>query len=104
MLHELLAKLAKSDQPVSKVLVKNDDTRVMAVGLKKDGVLKEHTTPVPTQLMVIKGHVLFRTEDKETPLNCYDHFEITPHEKHSVVALEDALFILILDFKANQPL
>ena len=96
MLKEIIEKLEVSDQPVIKVIYKSESTKIIAIGLKKGAVLAEHTAPSKTQLIVLKGEIDFNTATESGRYECFETYNIPLDVKHSVVAVQDAMFLLLL--------
>ena len=89
--------LKTSDRPVIKKLYSKHGTKLLAIGLREGVVLAEHTAPGKAQLMVIKGEIDFNTETESRRYDCFETYDIPLNVKHSVVAIEDAMFLLLLD-------
>lgn len=96
VLREVLNSAVQTDKPVLKPLVTTTDTKIIAIGLKKGVILKEHTAPSTAQLTVIKGKVNYITPNYEKLLECYDTHDIIFNEPHSLEAEEDSLCLLVL--------
>ena len=96
IIREILEALPASTKPVARPLHKGEGFKVMAIGLAAGIELKEHQTPVPAQLLVIKGSVVYRQNGADTALGLYDTHAIPPGVPHSVRALdEDSVFVLM---------
>jgi len=94
ILKEILSKIPKADNPIIKIIHKNDSFKVIGIGFKKGAILKEHLTALPAKLMVIQGEVVYREHDKTIVLQQFDEYEIPVNELHSVEANKDSLCIL----------
>lgn len=99
MLTELAKSLELSDQPVIKKILDENGTKVLAIGLKRGVELKEHVAPCKTKLLVIKGEIDFNTNLESRRYACYESYDIPINLKHSVVAWDDAIFLLFLNTK-----
>lgn len=97
MLKDLIEKLPNSDKPLTKVLLKNENTKVIAVGLKKGVVLNDHKAPGATKLIVVKGEVKYTTAHKEIMLRLFEEYDIPLDEIHRVEGLQDSLFLLLVN-------
>ncbi len=93
---ELAEKLKVSREPVVKKLHDSNGTKVIAIGLARGVELKEHVAPCTARLMVIKGEVDFNTATESRRYGCYESYDIPMNLKHSVVAWDDAIFLLFL--------
>ena len=95
IIKEILAELETKEHPIAKALFKREGFKVLALGFKKEMILKEHKANVPTKLVVLQGAVIYKSDVTMLTLNQYDEFEIPVNELHAVTALEDALCMLI---------
>ncbi len=89
------AEMETAIKPVAKLLRKSQDSKILVIGLRKDLVLKAHSTPVRTLLTVLEGSVEYHEEGKSIVLNQYEEHEIPIKIIHSLVALDDSLCLLI---------
>ncbi len=96
---ELAKSLKLSDQPVIKKILDENGTKVLAIGLKRGVELKEHVAPCKAKLLVIKGEIDFNTNFESRRYACYESYDIPINLKHSVVAWDDAIFLLFLNTK-----
>ena len=96
---ELAKSLKLSDQPVIKKILDENGTKVLAIGLKRGVELKEHVAPCKAKLLVIKGEIDFNTNLESRRYACYESYDIPVNLKHSVVAWDDAIFLLFLNTK-----
>ena len=94
MFKEILQKLENAANPVAQVVQNTSSSKVMVIAFKKGMILKEHKTDVPAKLLVIKGNVIYKEENKQNKLFLYDEQEIPVAVLHSVEALEDSLCLL----------
>ena len=81
--------------PVVKILKQGSGYKMMAIGLKKGAVLKEHKTAVPATLIVTEGNVLYNEHERSVDLKRDADFEIPVNVLHSLLALEDSICLLI---------
>ncbi|MGB7786781.1 MAG: hypothetical protein WBL27_11825 [Salinimicrobium sp.] len=95
ILKEVIAQTETAEKPVVKRLQEGKDFHILAIGLKENVVLKEHKTDIPAKLVVIKGQVVFKTDEAETTLGLYDEHVIQVGQLHAVEALKDSLFLVI---------
>ncbi|WP_255505984.1 hypothetical protein [Mesonia sp. K4-1] len=99
MMTELAKSLKLSDQPVIKKILDENGTKVLAIGLKRGVELTEHVAPCKAKLLVIKGEIDFNTNSESRRYACYESYDIPINLKHSVVAWDDAIFLLFLNTK-----
>ena len=95
IIKEILSLLETATQPVAKVIKKGESFKVLAIAFKKGMILKEHKTPIPADLTVLYGKIIYKERLNEKFLTEYENTEIAVNEIHSVEALEDSLCLLI---------
>ena len=104
MIEDIYSELEKNKGPLAKIYHKGKDFRMIALGLKKGIILKEHKSPSLKEnvdpknvlLIVVKGKVNYKSERRNVVLNTYDKLEIPNNELHSVEGLEDSISLLII--------
>ncbi len=80
----------------AKQLFNSVEGKVVAIHLKKDGELKEHTTKVPALLLCVKGSIIYEDERAtKVSLNSGDFVEIETNVKHWLVAEDESEAILM---------
>lgn len=94
MFKDILEKLENAVNPVVQVVQNTSCSKVIVIAFKKGMVLKEHKTDVPAKLLVIKGNVIYKEEDRHEALFLYDEKNIPVTILHSVEAIEDSLCLL----------
>jgi len=97
MITEIAENLKVCNMPVIKKIYNEHGTKIVAIGLKRGVELAAHTTPCKATLLVIKGEIDFNTETESRRYACYESYNIPINVKHSVVAWDDAIFLLILN-------
>ena len=75
------------DKPAILAIRKTDNINVIAVGLLQNQLLKKHKTSIPTLLLVLKGEVEFRIEDKVIVLKQHETYQIPENIEHEVEGL-----------------
>ncbi len=80
-------------------LLKTDTMRIVMIGLHADGMLPEHKAEGIISVQVLKGHIRFKVGDEEKRL--VEGNMLTLHEKipHTVVAVEESVFLLTMALK-----
>jgi quercetin dioxygenase-like cupin family protein len=96
ILSELQFSIAK---PAVYKIRSSDSILLMAIGLLKEQVLKEHKANVPSFLTVLKGSISFQMEDDTHVFNSLDTFQIPLDKLHKVVGLDDENVFLVLQEK-----
>lgn len=79
----------------SQQVYKNDRFHTMLIKIKQDEVLKPHHATTDAFLVVIEGEILFNLNDEDFHLKKGDMFTFKAFEKHSVKALENAIFLVV---------
>jgi quercetin dioxygenase-like cupin family protein len=88
--------LQLSDVKPAVLQIKNTEkSNVIAIGLKKDQVLKKHISPIPALLVVLKGSIIFEMEGSRTELKEFSTFEIPVNVLHEVTGITDSIFLVI---------
>ena len=88
--------LQLSDEKPAVLQIKNTEkSNVIAIGLKKDQVLKKHLSPIPALLVVLKGTIIFEMEGSRKELNEFSTFEIPVNVLHEVTGITDSIFMVI---------
>lgn len=95
ILKEILQELETSKDPVYKMLRKGENSHTLAIGFKKGMLLKKHKSDIPARIVVIKGEVVYNSDNGSTTLGLYDEYEIPIKEFHWVEANEDSLMLVM---------
>lgn len=95
MLHQLRKERITSKVPVVKVFEKNSGLKIIGIALGKDVVLKEHMTKLESKLVILEGAVEYIEESRSFTFHHFDEFDIPINTKHSLLAKEDSLCLLI---------
>lgn len=92
----ILETLQLTDEKPAVLRIKNSDrSQVIAIGLKKDQVLKKHLTTIPALLVLLKGKIAFEMEGNISELSTHHTFNIPINILHEVTALEESVFLVI---------
>lgn len=83
-------------------LVRGNDLTVVLLVLKDQAVLHEHTAPAPITVTTLFGHLEFSTVTEPEPLRLQagEVAVCAAHLSHSVKALEDSAFLLVIGGRA----
>jgi len=95
-IERVLQKMKTAVGPVTSVLHQNDQFKVLVLGLSTDVIFPDHTTKVPAKLTVLKGSVVYRDADGNTPLFLYDDLDIAVDKVHSVRAIRPSVCLLTM--------
>ena len=95
LVKEILSELPMADKPVVRKFEQEEGSHVLAIGLNKNVVLKEHKSDIPARILVIKGAIEYIAGDKRTRLEVFDEHIIPIGEYHSVEPQEDSIFLVI---------
>ena len=79
-------------------LARGSNMTVLLLVLKDQAVLHEHKAPGPIIVTALKGHIEFTAEGQSEPLKLRagEAAVCAPHLPHSVKALEDSVFLLVI--------
>jgi len=82
----------------SLTLARGSDMTVVLLVLRDRAVLHEHKAPGPITVTALKGHIEFTAEgqSKAFSLHAGEAAVCAPHLPHSVKALEDSVFLLVI--------
>lgn len=83
------------DKPAVLQIKNTDKIQVIAIGLKKNQVLKEHISPIPALLVVLEGLISFEMEGSKTQLSAMGTFDIPVNIPHEVTGLYESIFLVI---------
>ena len=95
-LTELNEQLLQSTKPIVASIMKSDNTKLMAIGLNSGVILKEHTAPGRTKLIVIQGQIKFITTKETLIIDQFQTHDIPLEEIHSVTADTPSIFLLLV--------
>jgi quercetin dioxygenase-like cupin family protein len=95
ILKDIIAQTELSNKPLAQIIKHNNQFKVIAIGLKKGMLWPNHKAMLPTTLLVTKGHVVYKENEREVELAVFDDFEIPVNLVHSLEAKEDSLCILL---------
>lgn len=98
MLHAILDHISESDKPIIKIIFRNDNTRVVAFGLKKGLRLIDHQLPVDARILILKGKIEIDSKIEIVHLKEFDEYIIPPKVIHQVTSLQDSMMMVILNF------
>lgn len=95
VLNKISQALSTSEKPIIKQIYNQEGEKMLAIGLKTGVVFPEHLAPSRAKLMVIQGEVDYRTAVDTFRFQSFDTYEIPIGVKHSVVGVEDAIFLIL---------
>jgi quercetin dioxygenase-like cupin family protein len=79
----------------AKSLAKSPQSKITAIQILKDGMLKEHVSKTPAILICVLGEVSYEDEKGiNVLLNPGDFYEIEPMVKHWVKAMANSQLLL----------
>lgn len=85
----------ETDKIDKKVLLENNDSKLILVALKKDEMLPEHESNTDACAYVLEGNVDFHFEAEEFNLKQGEIIMFKKHDKHSVHANSNSKFLVI---------
>ncbi len=95
LVKEILSELSTATKPLVRKFEQEAGSHVLAIGLNKSVVLKEHKSDIPARILVIKGSITYIAGEKRTELALFDEHIIPIGEYHSVEPQEDSIFLVI---------
>ena len=81
---------------VSKTLLDTDELKYILFCLEKGQRLSKHSAPFAAGIVVIKGKGKFVLGDKNFTGNTGSFFHMPPKLPHSILAIEDLVFFLVM--------
>jgi len=91
---EIKEQIKNSQKPVVSIIAKGNNSKLIAIGLGKGVLLKEHTAPGPTKMIILKGQIEYKAIHQSKLLSALDEYQIPMDELHSVVGVEESIFLL----------
>jgi len=91
----------KATGPSSKTLVKHADMRVVLIAMRKNVVMREHTTSARISVQTLAGHVRLKLADRSIDLPAGHLLALDPNVTHDVAADEDSAFLLTLSWRSQ---
>ncbi len=91
---KIILAIENANKPITALLSKGTKSKLIAIGIGKGILLKEHKAPGPTKLIVLRGKIEYRTEDSSRIFSELDEFQIPLEEVHSVLGKENSVFLL----------
>lgn len=95
LVKEILSELSSAKKPVIRKFEQEEGSHVLAIGLNRDVILKEHKSDIPARILVIKGAITYVAGENRTNLQLYDEHIIPIGEYHAVEPHEDSIFLVI---------
>ena len=77
------------------VLSRSETCETLLITLEKGKLFPEHTSPREALLVLLEGSIVFSISAKEFQIEKSQSFVFPAHEKHHVLAKEDAKFLII---------
>ncbi len=91
----------KSKDRNSITIYKTNGLSIVLVALKKGAELTKHTADGIVALQVLKGKIIFKTEDKSVELGKRQMIALHSGIPHSVVAKKKTIFLLTVNTEFN---
>ncbi len=76
-------------------LTSDDNCEALLIMLEKASHFPEHTSPRNVLLVMLEGVILFTISNKNYTLQKHQTFKFPAGEKHKVVAMKNAKFLII---------
>jgi len=97
MTNEFFEDFTDLNKPVTKILLKNKASLVIAIKLASGVSLSDHKSPGPAKILVLKGAVRYRSENHNIILKPYEEFLIPLDDLHSVAGEENSILLLMIN-------
>jgi quercetin dioxygenase-like cupin family protein len=95
IIKNILANIADAARPISKIIKAGDSFKLVAIGLKKGVIWRDHKSVMPAKLLVMEGRVTYVQGENKVKLEKFEDFDIPVNVVHSLEAIEDSICILI---------
>ena len=82
----------------SKMLVKNDDLRVVLFTMESGATLKEHYANGSITVQVLRGEIRFSAQDHDHSLRTGEMLTLGPSIRHAVESVGDSAFLLTISW------
>lgn len=89
----------RSSRRTAAALVKENDLTVVLTSVQKGETIREHAVPNAAYVMVLDGEVVMRFPDEEKRLSKGHSVAFAGGVRHSVDAIEDTRFLVVLGGK-----
>lgn len=76
-------------------LAKNEAFEVLAIGLEKDAIFPEHTSPTDALLVVLEGAIDFHINGERIQLSKNEAYSFSKETPHWVRACENTKFLIV---------
>tara|TARA_R110000772_G_scaffold20517_2_gene57168 strand:+ start:538 stop:903 length:366 start_codon:yes stop_codon:yes gene_type:complete len=93
--NNLSKKIEYTDKINNKVFYENENYKMILFAIKKDQVLKPHSAPMSTPLLILEGSAKVTIGDKEFILQEGDDIVLPKDIAHGVYPLSNVKFLLI---------
>jgi quercetin dioxygenase-like cupin family protein len=93
--NNLSEKIEYAEKINTKVFYESENYKMILFAIKKDQVLKPHSAPMDTPLLVLKGSVMITIGDEEFVLHEGDDIVLPKDIAHGVYPLSNVKFLLI---------
>lgn len=88
----------------SKLLLKTDDLRVMAIAMETGAKMKEHHSDGRVSIHVIRGAIRVRVKEQLHKLSAQQILVLDKSIQHDVEAIESSVFVLTIAWPTTQEL
>ena len=87
-----------SDEHTAETLVKQGALRATLIVFQQGGRMDDHQADGPLTVQVLRGDVMFRSQDRETEMHEGMMVTMEAHARHSVEALSEASILVTVAF------
>jgi quercetin dioxygenase-like cupin family protein len=87
--------------PSSKTLVKHPDLRIILLAMRKNTVMKEHSTAARISVQTLVGHIRLRISGRTVELRLGQLLVLDQCVPHNVEAVEDSALLLTMAWQGK---
>lgn len=93
--HNLSSKIEYQDNLNNKIYFESDAYKMILFAMKKEHILKPHSAPMDTPLLILEGQAKITIDDKEYVLNTGESIVLPKNILHGVYPITNVKFVLM---------
>ncbi|MGC1205515.1 MAG: cupin domain-containing protein [Flavobacteriaceae bacterium] len=93
--HNLSSKIEYLDKVNNKIYFESDAYKMILFAMKKEHILKPHSAPMDTPLLILEGQAKITIDDKEYVLRPNESIVLPKNMLHGVYPITNVKFVLI---------
>ncbi|RAZ51969.1 cupin domain-containing protein [Campylobacter hyointestinalis] len=83
-------------------LVESEFSKEIRISMAKNSFMDKHKAPAPIIVQVLKGSIIFKSDNQEVRLDEFDLITLKAGVEHSLLTLEDSIIRLSLSKIDNE--